>query len=313
MIFVSHSPRRLCLTALALLSPLAALTLAGCSGSSNSSSSSVVTVGPLAVTGISPTSGPAGTTVTITGTGFVNVTEVRFGTTDATSYSVVSSTEITAVAPAFALVAPHIPATENITVVTSNGTSATSAVDVFSYAAPPAPAVSAISPTSGTAAGGTAVTITGSGFLPGSTVQFGANAATNVTFVSSTQLTATSPAGSAGAVDVTVTDTNGTSISNPSDQFTYASAAPTITSFTPTSGLDGETVTITGTNFTGATAVTFNGFSETFTVVSSTEITATIIGNPGPGSITAPIVVTTPSGTATSSTDYSDLGIPFIK
>src|SRR5439155_24802024 len=52
-----------------------------------------------------------------------------------------------------------------------------------------------------------------------------------------------------------------------------ASASPTITSFTPTSGPASSSVTITGTNFTGATAVTFNGTSAaSFNVTSATSI-----------------------------------------
>ena len=66
-----------------------------------------------------------------------------------------------------------------------------------------------VSPNSGTAAGGTAVTITGTNFAAGATVTFGATAATNVVVVSGTTITATTPAGSAGAVTVTVTSATG--------------------------------------------------------------------------------------------------------
>jgi gliding motility-associated-like protein len=77
--------------------------------------------------------------------------------------------------------------------------------------------------------------------------------------------------------------------------------APTITSFTPTSGIAGTTVTITGTNLTGATTVTFGGTAATsFTVVSSTSITA-ITGTGTSGKI----AVTTAAGSATSSTDFT--------
>src|SRR6476619_3537391 len=64
----------------------------------------------------------------------------------------------------------------------------------------PAPAVTAISPTSGTTSGGTAVTITGTGFLTGATVSLGGTAATGVTVVNSTSITATTAAHAAGAV-----------------------------------------------------------------------------------------------------------------
>ncbi len=80
-----------------------------------------------------------------------------------------------------------------------------------------------------------------------------------------------------------------------------ASLVPTITSFTPNSGPVGTTVTITGTNLTGATAVTFGGTAATsFTVLSSSSITA-IVGTGTSGKIS----VTTPAGSATSSTDFT--------
>src|SRR5207245_685954 len=52
--------------------------------------------------------------------------------------------------------------------------------------------------------------------------------------------------------------------------------APTISSFSPTSGNVGTSVSIGGTNFTGATSVKFNGQSASFSVVSSTSISATV-------------------------------------
>jgi len=76
--------------------------------------------------------------------------------------------------------------------------------------------------------------------------------------------------------------------------FTYF-AAPTTSSFTPTSAATGATVTITGTNFTGATAVKFGGTdASSFTVVSATSITAVVAAG-----TTGTITVTTPGGTAT--------------
>ena len=72
----------------------------------------------------------------------------------------------------------------------------------------PAPKVSAISPNSGTASGGAAVTITGTGFQSGATVTIGGAAATAVTVVSNTSITAKTPAHAAGAADVVVKNTD---------------------------------------------------------------------------------------------------------
>jgi hypothetical protein len=95
-------------------------------------------------------------------------------------------------------------------------------------AGPTTPTVSAVSPSSGPAAGGTVVTVTGAGFASGATVDFGASAATGVTVTSATSLTATSPAGT-GTVDVTVTTAGGTSATTTADQFSYlGSSAPVV-------------------------------------------------------------------------------------
>lgn len=84
------------------------------------------------------------------------------------------------------------------------------------------PTVTSISPNNGTYAGGTTVTITGTGFTAGSTVAFGASAGTSVTYVSSTKLTAKSPAGPENAlVDIKVTTEGSTSGATPVDQFAY--------------------------------------------------------------------------------------------
>src|ERR1700681_833708 len=72
----------------------------------------------------------------------------------------------------------------------------------------PAPTVTSITPNSGTINGGTAMTITGTGFLAGATVSLGGTAATGVTLLSSTSMTATTPAHAAGAVDLMVTNTD---------------------------------------------------------------------------------------------------------
>jgi len=88
------------------------------------------------------------------------------------------------------------------------------------------PTVTSVSPDSGPAAGGTSVTISGTGFTSSSIVDFGSTPATDVVFASATSITASSPAGT-GTVDVIVTTTAGTSAASTSDKFTYASV-PTV-------------------------------------------------------------------------------------
>jgi hypothetical protein len=87
----------------------------------------------------------------------------------------------------------------------------------------PRPVVTGVSPSSGPAAGGTPVTVTGTN-LTGGTVAFGTNAATGVT-CGATSCTATSPAGT-GTVDVEVTTTGGTSAATSADHFTYTTPPP---------------------------------------------------------------------------------------
>ncbi|WP_196502726.1 IPT/TIG domain-containing protein [Aestuariivirga litoralis] len=248
--------------------------------------------------------------------------------------------------------------------------------------APTAPTVTAISPATGLPSGGTVVTVTGTGFTATSTVKFGALDATAVVFNSATSLTATSPAGVAGMVDITVTSATGTSSTSAADHFTYAKAmqtvaftsaipanplvggtytpaatggagtapvvlsvsdlcslangvvtfnaagpcvvsanqagdgnyeaaaqvqqvitvpppvgAPTVTSIAPNTGLPsgGTSVTLTGTGFTGATSVTFDGAPlSAFTFVNDTTIT--IVTPAGDAGSKMNVQVVTPAG-----------------
>ncbi|MBI3650153.1 MAG: IPT/TIG domain-containing protein [Acidobacteria bacterium] len=221
------------------------------------------------VTAISPTSGPVGggTTVTITGTGFIAGATVTLGGAAATSVTVVSSTSITATTP------PHAAGAVNVVVTNSDNQSGT-LTNGFTYNPPPT--VTAISPASGSTAGGTTVTITGTGFRSGATLTLGGSAATGVSVISSTSITATTPAHAAGAVNVVVTNSDNQS-GTLTNGFTY-NAAPTVTAISPTSGAvgGGTSITITGNGFLAGATVTLGGTVATgVTVVSSTSITAT--------------------------------------
>lgn len=240
------------------------------------------------VTGISPSSGPiaGGTSVTITGTNFTGATGVTIGGTAATSVTVVSSTSITCTTPA------HSAGTASILVTTPGGTN--TANSLYTYLA--APTVSSISPTSGTVNGGTSVTITGTNFTSDSVVKFSGTTAT-ITSVTSTSIVCTTPTGGgAGPASVQVTTPGGTNAAN--SLYTYVLTPPTVASVSPSSGTSdgGTTVTITGTNFSAVSSVTFRGVAATdVTVLSSTSLTCTIPAVGAAGS--ASVLVTTPSGT----------------
>jgi Bacterial Ig-like domain (group 3)/Autotransporter beta-domain/IPT/TIG domain len=263
-------------------------------GGTNAANSLYTYVAPPTVSAISPSSGPTagGTSVTITGTGFTGATGVTIGGTAATSVTVVSSTSITAVTPV------HSVGTASVLVTTTGGTN--SANTLFTYVA--GPTIGTIAPSGGPIAGGTSVIITGSSLSGATAVTFGGVAATAFTVNSATQITATTPAHAAGAVDVVVTTPGGNATST--GGYTYA-APPTIGTVTPSSGPNsgGTSVTISGSSFTGATVVTFGGVAATsFTVNSATQITAT---TPTHAIGAVDVVVTAPGGGVTGSGAYT--------
>jgi hypothetical protein len=150
------------------------------------------------------------------------------------------------------------------------------------------PTITSFTPSS--AAAGATVTITGTNLTGATAVSFGGTAAVSFIVVNSTTITAVVGSGSSGTVSITTPLGTATKTG-----FTLLSAnTPTITAFTPMSSRSAETVTITGTNFTGTTAVSFGGTAATsFTVLSSTSIAA-VVGNGTSGSVS----VTTGVGTA---------------
>ncbi|HXB16197.1 MAG TPA: IPT/TIG domain-containing protein [Solirubrobacteraceae bacterium] len=169
-----------------------------------------------AIRKITPKGGPAtgGTSILISGNGFTNATEVLFGSTPSSHFTVSSSATITAVAP------PGIAGKADVRVVTVGGTSPKTKKDVFTYA----PVIESVSPPNGPAAGGNTVTITGVGFIVGTKsvrFTFGTVASKSAQCTSSTSCTAVVPAGAAGTVDVTATAAKASSAHGPGDQYTY--------------------------------------------------------------------------------------------
>ena len=80
---------------------------------------------------------------------------------------------------------------------------------------------------------------------------------------------------------------------------------PKITSFSPTSGPEGASVEITGSSFTGVNSVRFDGRSASFAFVGDTRVTA-VVPN---GATTGRVTLTTPSGKATSSSNFTVIDV----
>lgn len=173
----------------------------------------------------------------------------------------------------------------------------------------PAPTITSIVPNSGSIAGGTSVTINGTGFLSNPTVKFGGVNATGVS-ATATSITATTPAHAAGKVDVVVTNSDSQSATL-TQGFTYALPNPTISSVSPNTGptTGGTAVTITGTNFQSGATVTFGALPATdVNVVSATSITARTPLGPATQQLAVDVKVTNPdnsNGTATGAFTYT--------
>ena len=262
-------------------------------GTSSAGSSDEYTYVPVpTVNGVSPARGPTlgGTAVIVTGTGFTHATAVLFGTAASKTFTVVSDTSLTAVAPAGS------PGVVDVRVRTTSGGSPTSSADQFTYVAPPA--VSNVDPNGGAAAGGTSVTISGSGFTGATGVTFGDNSASDLVVHSASDISVNSPPGVGGTtVDVTVTGPGGTSAVGHGDRFTYLPepTPPQVHAVNPNTGpaAGGTPVTITGTGLTDPQEVLFGGVPASGVVgVSDTEVTATAPA----GSGTVNVQVATPVG-----------------
>jgi RHS repeat-associated protein len=237
------------------------------------------TVPPPQVAGVSPSTGPVGTQVTVNGSGFGATrgsSNVFFGNVYAsvTSYSSWSDTQIIATVPANAVTGP---------LQVGTGSSVWSNVDILFTL--PNPLITGLSPSSGPE--GTQVQINGIGFgatQGASTMKFNGVAASVVSW-SDAQIVAVVPStASSGPVQVTEGGVGG----NANIYFTVP--APQIISLSPTIGGEANPVTINGSGFhaaQGSNSVIFNGRSATATSWSDAQIVATVPS----GSSTGPVKV----------------------
>jgi len=229
-----------------------------------------------------PAAALPGAGVTITGTSLGTAAAVRFGGVPALAFNVDGPTQITATVPDGAL-------SGKVTVTTSTGT-ATSATNLTVIRRP---TVTSFTPAAGPV--GTLVTLTGANLETVTAVSFGNVSATApITVLSATVIQVAVPA---GAVTGRIVVTNPADSAPSSTNFTLV---PHITGFSAPSGTDDTVVSILGTSFTGATAVKFGTVSANFTVLSDSEIRATVPAAAATGRVS----VTTPGGIAVSPTDF---------
>jgi uncharacterized protein YjbI with pentapeptide repeats len=260
------------------------------------------------VTWLFPSQGVQGATLTgvqINGTNLTGAALVSFTAAGVTA-SAVTPVSATQVIATIAIAPTAATGAGNVTVTTPGGTSAP-LVGGFSVTAPQ-PTVTSVVPNQGVpGAILTGVQINGTNLTGATAVSFGAGVTAAITGTpTATQITATITI-DAGAVvgprDVTVTTSAGAgTLTN--GFFVYAPLPPTVTSVVPNQGAQNATLTgvlINGTNLWGASLVTFSGTLVTasaVTVVSATQITATI--TIGAGAVVGPrdVTVTTPGGTS---------------
>jgi large repetitive protein len=236
-----------------------------------------------AVNNFNPDSAPVGATVHVYGANFTGATSVRFNGVAATPFTVVGPGNIVTTVPAGATTGP-------VSVTTTAGTGTSSANFVVTQGN--GLTITSFTPTSGSV--GTAVAINGTGFSNVNAVRFNGVSAT-FSVASTTRINTTVPGG-ATTGKISVATSAGTVTSG--GTFTVG---PKITGLAPNSGSPGTSVTITGTSFTGVTAVRFNGVSATFSFVSVNRVDTVVPS----GATTGRVTLTTPSGTATSPADFT--------
>lgn len=254
--------------------------------------------GPPAVHGLSVRSGrvAGGQVISVSGTDLSGVTAVHFGSAAGSGLRLASASRLYVRTPR------HGAGTVDVRLISDHGTSAVALADRFTFVAPPS--VTALGTTSGPAAGGTVVRVTGHNFVDVQNVGFGSLTGRALRVVSRTLLYVTSPAHPAGGVAVKVHTAYGTSPTVTPGAFHYV-APPTVQSVDPsTVPTAGAQVTVTGTGLGPGAAVTVDGVAATVGTASTSTLTAVL---PAHAAGAASLVVTTSYGRSGAVTvTYSD-------
>ena len=237
----------------------------------------------------SPSFGPVGTSVTLTGANFdAGSIGVKFNGIQASTPTGVAFGKLTVTVPSGA-------ATGLISVSTVDG-SDTNSTPFYLPAG-----ITAFTPSNAPA--GSRIRITGQNLIGATGVSFNGTPASSFIVTNNTSMSAVVPPGLATG-PITVTTPAGAIVS-----LGLFYGAPLIANFTPAHGLPGDSVKMAGLNFLGGT-VRFNGLAAAITSLNNTQIVATVPN----GATTGPIKVLGPAGTNSSATSFvldylSDLGV----
>jgi hypothetical protein len=244
----------------------------------------------LVVTSFTPREGAlaGGTTVTITGQGFDEEVQVLFGAASATGITRVSSTELR-------VTTPRGQAADLVDLVVYNKNGVSTQRRGFRYLADLR--VARVSPAFGPLAGGTVVTLAGAGFTGVTEVRFGAAPGTALSAASDSSLTVTSPAGAAGAVDLTVVTPRATWTVKRGFSFVDAAGPLALFAVSPRIVSAGDQVLLVGQGLDAAgLTVTIGGVSA---VVGAQTATSAVVTVPARGAAPrrADVIVTGASST----------------
>jgi hypothetical protein len=241
------------------------------------------------ISSTSPNKGPTfgGGTVHLTGSSFTGVTNVRFGSVPATSFTLIDDRHLDVVAPAR-------PTEDLVTVFveTPRGTSSSRPAAWFKYQTVPKPTVSSLWPNRSKVEGGITVSVYGSNFTGATQVRFGPFIATTFSVLSDSTLTVVvPPATGPQLVNVFVETPAGTSDPAPSGStatwFTYK-VGPTVSGLSPNHGpvAGGNTITISGsTYFKYGMSVRVGGIAVAYSWVDYHTIVVTAPAAAGPGAV----------------------------
>ena len=275
---------------------------------------------------VSPSDGGPGTVITVDGTKLAVVSSVEVGGIPA-QFTIKSHNQMTLTVPAIATTGPIKLIAPGGTVTSSWPRAASSGAGLNSFTPDTNPAGKSLSELSPTVANqpqplafskapviasfapnrglpGSRVTIDGFNFTGATQVSFGTVNATDFTVTSPNQIVATVPA-KATSSRIEVKTSAGTILSSASFNVTNE---PLVSGFVPPRGGAGQTITISGANFSGTTKVTFNNIVAVFKIQSATEIIATVPTN----ATTGLIAVFTPFGNAASPTSFGFVPPPTI-